>query len=463
MLVHNGVFRDARVVKEAMSLRAAGYLVEIHGIAERAASASGVLPQTDIEVFLSRPAPQGTSLYLPVLAGLLGLGAVVAIALVDALFAGVGGDGRLAIAGALWLAGAGVLYRYRALPRRLSAWLENKSATAGFRSRAGRPGHRVYAHLAQPLLASVLSRPRPEVIHLHDHVALTLATALKQIWQVPLIWDAHEIYQEMAGANLTRSRLNAEIIATQHRQVEAFITINDSIAAFYRQHYPALPGAAVVMNATVAETLPDYDGRLHRAAGLPAHQKILLFQGGFARHRGIEALVDAARRFPPEWTLVLMGWGNLEPELRAAVAAQPARAAPPAVVFLPGVPHAELPLWSAGASLGAIPYENTSLNHLYCTPNKLWEYPNAGVPVLASDLEEMGRFIREYRFGFLLPREFAASDIERLVRSVTAEQLAEARQGCARFMAANNWSHASQRLLEVYARLAPIQSATDAA
>ncbi len=294
------------------------------------------------------------------------------------------------------------------------------------------------------------------MFHLHDHVALSLASTLKQQYTAKLVWDAHEIYQEMAGAELARSRINAEIIAANHTAIDAFITINDSIAAYYREQYPAMPPATVVMNATVVEALPDYDGRLHRAAGLPETQKILLFQGGFARHRGIEALIDAAPNFPPDRTLVLMGWGNIEAELRARVAAQPAREACAAVCFLPGVPHAELPLWSAGASLGAIPYENTSLNHLYCTPNKLWEYPNAGVPVLASDLEEMGRFIREYGFGFLLPREFSAEDIVSLVTALTDDQLAIARENCQRFIASNHWGRWEKRLLDVYAGVMPL-------
>ena len=309
------------------------------------------------------------------------------------------------------------------------------------------------------MLASINARPPPNVIHLHDQVALTLASTLKHTLPAALVWDAHEIYQEMAGADRARSRMNAQIIASQHRHIDAFITINESIAAYYREHYPAMAPATVVMNATVATDLPAYDGRLHQAAGLPLTQRILLFQGGFARHRGIEALVEAAAHFPSNWTLVLMGWGALETELRQRASAQPRREAAPSVVFLPGVPQSELPRWSAGATVGAIPYENTSLNHLYCTPNKLWEYPNAGVPVLASDLDEMGRFIRDAGFGFLLPREFSAADIAGFVAEVTDQQLQEARAACARFSAENNWSRWERGLLNVYARLAPLPSA----
>ncbi len=50
------------------------------------------------------------------------------------------------------------------------------------------------------------------------------------------------------------------------------------------------------------------------------------------------------------------------------------------VRFIPPAPQKELKSWTQGATLGIIPYEGKMLNHWIATPNKLWEYPSAGVP-----------------------------------------------------------------------------------
>jgi glycosyltransferase involved in cell wall biosynthesis len=148
----------------------------------------------------------------------------------------------------------------------------------------------------------------------------------------------------------------------------------------------------------------------------------------------------------------MMGWGGLEASLRT-LAAQHLRDGALATVFLPGVPQRELQQWSAGASLGVVPYENTSLNHLYCTPNKLWEYPSAGVPILCTDLPEMTAMVSEFGFGTLLPRSFAAADIARVVNALDDETLATLRARCAPFIASNNWLQWERALLAVYRNL----------
>jgi hypothetical protein len=53
------------------------------------------------------------------------------------------------------------------------------------------------------------------------------------------------------------------------------------------------------------------------------------------------------------------------------------------------IPEIEAPLHlavTAQAFAGIISYTRTSLNNLFCAPNKMWEYAGAGVPMLCDDL-----------------------------------------------------------------------------
>lgn len=448
MLVHNAVLSDARILKEARTLWKAGYSVAIHGISPSGSTEQAVVTGTDITVFLSpRTFPRSRILILAALGLSAGWFTLMGFWIARAAYS------EAVLLAVLFLVNFVSLIGLYLLRRLVYAWLrEMKNFVL---RNITRPlgvvvSNESYRSIAKTLYNSVVKRPPPDVIHIHDHVALAAAKALKERFTVPIIWDAHEIYEDLAGTDPVRSRVNAAIIADNQAMVDGFVTINNSIADFYEKKYAHLNDPTIVMNATMVEPLPKYDGRLHEAARIPRDQKVLLFQGGFAPNRGLDKLVRAAPLLEPNWTVILMGWGNLEGELRELARANTPRQGAQAIVFLPGVPQHELQAWSAGASLGAIPYENTGLNHLYCTPNKIWEYPNALVPILATDLIEMGALIKENEIGFLLPRQFDEHDIARIVNAISDEELHRMRRNCESFIQINNWETYAPRLLELY-------------
>lgn len=312
-------------------------------------------------------------------------------------------------------------------------------------------------------MTAVAIRLKPDIIHCHDCMTLPAGYHIKQALGIPLVYDAHEIYEAAASRMAGITDYYARIHTKYLRHVDGFITINDSAALYYRHAYPAAPPAVVIRNAiALTPTLP-YDGRLHDAAGLPLSQHILLYQGGYSTERGLPILVRAASMLPDGWTLVMMGWGPLAGQLKQIAAYTSARAGRDAsdagqakVRFIPPVPARELKSWTQGASVGIIPYEGKMLNHWISTPNKLWEYPSAGVPLIVQPFPEMRRVVTVYRCGWVLPETLTASAIADLVASLDDAMIAEARQGCQRFIEVDNWvARYEKRLLDLYATLAP--------
>lgn len=303
----------------------------------------------------------------------------------------------------------------------------------------------------EAVFESVARSFRPDIVHMHDHLTLTAAEKYKRAFDCPLIWDAHEIYQDLASIEPKRAAVNARIIQDNVGFVDGFITLNQSIADFYTDHYPALPQAVLLPNAVERSTMTQYDGRLHRAAGLDPYQKILLFQGGFSPHRGISALLEASKGLNDQWSMVFMGWGKLENEIRAGVDTFSGRAQGfERVAMVPGAPHDELLSWTAGASLGAIPYENTGLNHLYCSPNKLWEYPAAGVPILATDMPEMQKQIQKYGIGEVVSRDLDPVAIASTVNALADLDLASMKENCGKYADVENWQGYESHLHDLY-------------
>lgn len=294
----------------------------------------------------------------------------------------------------------------------------------------------------------------PDVVHIHDHLALTAAAQYKEAFECAIIWDAHEIYEDLASIEEVRAVVNSRIIGENVQYVDGFITLNQSIADFYRDKYPELPEAVLVPNAVERIAQSRYDGRLHSKAELEPDQKVLLFQGGYSPHRGIPALLESSRHLREDWTLVFMGWGKLEEDIREYVDAESDRPSRrPRVAMVPSAPHDELLQWTAGAALGTIPYENTGLNHLYCSPNKLWEYPAAGVPILASDMPEMKKKIEQYGIGITVDRELDPEQIAAAINALSDTDLDRMKQNCGVYAAAENWQAYESRLHDLHMNL----------
>ena len=311
-----------------------------------------------------------------------------------------------------------------------------------------------YGSIARSLARNVIGQGY-DVVHCHDMIAMIAGEMIKKDEPgITMVWDAHELYTELSYKTPYMSKFTGMLIARISRHVDKMITISQSFIDFYAKHYPKLPPAEMVMNATRRPVTEDMNRSLLRdAAGVNDAQKILLFQGGVAPFRGVEILLDAAPRLPANWSVVFMGYGPLQDQImRAAETANADRPeGAPCIAFIPPAPQEVLRDWTSGADLGIIPYENTSKNHLYCTPNKLWEYPNARVPILATDLVEIEQIITANGTGTLLPRAFTASDIVSAIEAVTDAQLEEWRANCDVFNETENWEKFEPNLLKVYA------------
>ena len=71
------------------------------------------------------------------------------------------------------------------------------------------------------------------------------------------------------------------------------------------------------------------------------------------------------------------------------------------IYFHPAVPPDELLDFTSSADFGILFYENNCLNHYYCSPNKMFEYLMAGIPVLVSNLYEMKNLVEQYQIGIV--------------------------------------------------------------
>lgn len=301
------------------------------------------------------------------------------------------------------------------------------------RGQRGLAQNRAIAAAKRAILEARLKRGNFDVVVASDPETLLCAARAKWAGRYKLVYDAHEFYPNEVPDQPERDAWVAKTHAWSCTYLDAFSTVNPEIAKLYEAASPRFPKAVIVQNASMLDLRAHNDGRLATAAGLSKTDRIILFQGGLVKGRGLEGLVRASENFPDPWKLVLMGSGVLETELRTLACNTKTR-------FLPPVPWDELPAWSAGASLGAILYEPTCLNQTYCSPNKLWELPAACVPILATDLPYLGQMVAENGLGLVLPKNWQTVDLLSALLNLTEAMHLEMRANCNHFSATQHWS-----------------------
>ena len=295
-----------------------------------------------------------------------------------------------------------------------------------------------------------------DVFHAHDLNTLIGAYLAARKQNANLIYDSHELYLE-------RNRLEPykPIGKWMRKMVEAYlikrsdfvITVNDSIARTLADTYKVkLP--TVVMNTPSLKkiSLPSQSVSLRHVIGIQDSYHILLYSGAITFNRGLENLIESLV-YLPQGFLVLMGYSNDKYRNKLKTIAAEKSVAPRLAFFGP-VPSDQVTAYAASADLGVAPIENVCLSYYYCSPNKLFEYLLAGLPVIASDFPEMRQIIDEYGVGTTFDPS-APKDIARAVMEIfeAPEKWKDIKEKTHSVASIYNWENESRKLIDIYKSL----------
>lgn len=304
----------------------------------------------------------------------------------------------------------------------------------------------------------ILRRLRPDV-----YLANDLDTLAPNAWWAmrrakPLVYDSHEYF---LGAPELEAR---PWIQRMWRSVERYgiprtdfrVTVNSSIADQYAREYGGTWD--VVRNVPLRGELPwgpdgDWSGAAQRKRairaelGLSIDATLWILQGaGINVDRGAEELVAAAVQCP-EVELVVVGSGDAIPRLQKYVASQSWTN----VRFVGRVPREVLQRYTQAADLGFSLDKPKSQNYRWSLPNKLFDYFQAGIPVVASDLVEVVRVVRESGAGTVLDQlspEAIAAAARALIQPAAYAAASRAARKAAHIYHWNHEGHVWHRLID---------------
>lgn len=224
-----------------------------------------------------------------------------------------------------------------------------------------------------------------DVITANDLDTLLPCFLIAKLKAKRLVYDSHEYFTELPE------------LANRIIEKKTWYFLEKTI-------FPTLNNISTVSKTIALEYLKKYGKKVRLVRNLPQYQeitpsktkeKILIYQGAINTGRGLELMLETMA-FLPNYMLWIIGDGTLLNEIKAKSEKIQN------VTLMGKIPFDELKSFTPNALLGLSLEEDLGLNYRYALPNKIFDYVQAGVPVICSNLPEMKAIVEEYGIGKVL-------------------------------------------------------------
>jgi glycosyltransferase involved in cell wall biosynthesis len=284
----------------------------------------------------------------------------------------------------------------------------------------------------------------------HDLPALPIAHSAAKEKNALLVYDAHEFFTGQIALQGNRKIFFEKLENKLIRDVDLMFTVNKDIAKLFEDTYD-IKNIHILYNAMEKQNINKIVN-LHTILKIEENKHIVLYQGGFLEDRNLELLVKSSQYFPENIVLVMLGYSFLEEKLKTI--AKKLNILNKNVYFMDRVPQKELLSYTAGANFGIIPYPDIDLNTKYCTPNKMFEFLTANVPMIGNNaLITVEHMFQEYNLGTTISFKTPKSIAEGITKSINSMNVKEIKKALKESQTKLSWEAQEEILIKTYNKL----------
>jgi len=216
--------------------------------------------------------------------------------------------------------------------------------------------------------------------------------------KVNLVYDSHEFFTEVPELNgrlAKRAWLLIERMILPH--LKHAYTVCQSIADEYEKRYG--------LKMFVVRNIPLCDRKISKPKDFNfltkeySGKRIILYQGALNIGRGIEQTIEAMK-YIENTVFLIIGDGDITFKLNELVKNKDLSNK---VRFIGKIPFQDLAAYTKIADIGIILLEsNLSLNYHFALPNRIFDYIQAELPIIASNLPEISKIVSKNDIGILV-------------------------------------------------------------
>jgi glycosyltransferase involved in cell wall biosynthesis len=260
-----------------------------------------------------------------------------------------------------------------------------------------------------------------------------------------LVYDSHEYFTGVPEI------INRPFVKASWERIEKWIfpklqviyTVNESIARLYKDQY----GKEIKVIRNVSNKLEQSAKITREDLGLPLDKKIIILQGaGINIDRGAEEAVQAMQ-YVDHAIFLIIGSGDVIEILKEMVTELHLDEK---VSFLGKLPFKQMIQYTQVADLGLTLDKDTNINYRYSLPNKVFDYIQAGIPVLASNLVEVANVVKSYQVGDIVESHDPLAIAKKMTEMLDDSRKAEWKENLKIAAEELCWEKESLKLKEIY-------------
>lgn len=298
----------------------------------------------------------------------------------------------------------------------------------------------VYSFYFYRKIKDVLQREKPDIVHLHTPIDVTLAAffAVKSL-KLPLVFTLHDylllcrrvVLLKGNGKICDEENINplckiyrkfAQIAA--NNKIDIVIAPSNFVLGVYKKYGFLKDCQTIVLPHGIdLDQEDDLDDARHEPSGRGILN--ISYTGGLTKHKGVDILISVFKLIKNEHIrLTIVGGGVYEKELRR-MAADDNR------IFFPGkFANKEMRQFYRNSDILVVPSIWYDVR-----PNVILEAFRDGVPVIGADIGGIPELITENQTGFLF-RAGDAQDLKRVLEAVirNPQALSSMRGNCQEFV-----------------------------
>ncbi|MEX2379429.1 MAG: glycosyltransferase [Vicingaceae bacterium] len=253
-----------------------------------------------------------------------------------------------------------------------------------------------------------------------------------------LVYDSHELFTEVPEL-IHRPKVQAvweKLEAWMLPNIKHAYTVSEGLAEYYFKNY-----------GLKLKLIRNFPLRQHaRELQFVQKENVLIYQGALNVGRGLEELI-AAMQFVKGHQLWLAGGGDIEHQLKQKVDKLQLNAK---VKFLGRLPLEELQQHTAKAKLGFSIEKKQGLNYELALPNKVFDYVQANVPLLYSNLQEVKKTLEGFEVGEELRSYEAKALAEQIQQMLASPNYSNWVANCQKAAAVFCWENEESKLIDLY-------------
>ena len=281
---------------------------------------------------------------------------------------------------------------------------------------------------------------KKDILLSNDLDSLLANYLVSKIQNKKIVFDSHELFPEIPEL-VNRPRVKKVWLTLEEiilPKLNNNYTVCNSIANYYNEKYNT--NFSTIMNLPTKKEVHFGEFPINTD-----NKEIILYQGAINIGRGLELIIETMK-YLENHLLIIIGNGDIYDSLNKKILLEKIKNK---VYFMGKVSPERLHKLTPLADLGISIEEDLGLNYRFALPNKIFDYIQAEVPILVSDLPEMKKIVKDYNVGEIVnsrePKKLA-NQIKSISKKDFTKELKIAKQELI-------WEKQESKLLEIFNNL----------